>query len=172
MGATHLLVPNLPDLGETPASIAAGPTAIALGHAASVAFNAGLASALGNLSLAFPDADITLFDTFGFLNNVLANADAYGFANTTGTCLTGGADSAASTISAACQALGPDSYLFWDGIHPTTHAHELLGVALAAALGIPEPSELALLALGVALLVVSRRVHDRRRSAARVMVGA
>jgi phospholipase/lecithinase/hemolysin len=162
MGATHLLVPNLPDLGLTPTAILGGPAAVAQGHAAAVAFNAGLASALANLSLAFPSAQIQLFDTYAFLNDVITNASAFGFTNTTGTCLNGGADSALSTISPACVAAGADSYLFWDGIHPTTRAHALLGQRLAAALGVPEPSEIALMGLGLVALAWSSRRRSQR----------
>ncbi len=165
MGAMNFLVPNLPDLGETPSAIHGVPGAVQAGHDASVAFNLGLADALANLSVQFPTAHITLFDTFGFLDNVLADANAYGFTNTTGTCLDGGADSALSAISADCLAAGEDAYLFWDGIHPTTHGHELLGAAMAAAIGVPEPSGPALFALGVAALVASRRLRVRRDAA-------
>lgn len=162
MGAMHFLVPNLPDLGETPAALAGGAGAIAQSHAASVAFNAGLASAIANLSNAFPTAEFTLFDTFGFLNDVLANASAYGFTNTTDTCLDGSAADATATISSACASVGANSYLFWDGIHPTTAAHALLARRFAVALEVPEPSEIALLALGALALAMARRRHARR----------
>ena len=59
-------------------------------------------------------------------------------------------------IGALCAAIGPDHCIFWDGIHPTTHTQAILAQQFAAALGVPEPSELSLLALGLIALAVSR----------------
>lgn len=161
MGATHILVPNLPDLGKTPSSIGAGPATVAGAHALSIAFNTGLAGALSSLSTLFP-RDIVPFDTFALFDQVLADAAHQGFSNTTQACLTGSSADATSTLTAACAAAGPDHYVFWDDIHPTTHTQALLGQAFSAALGVPEPSEFALLGLGVLAFAAARRVKRRR----------
>jgi phospholipase/lecithinase/hemolysin len=160
MGAHHILVPNLPDLGLTPSAITAGLATVAGAHAVSVAYDAALASALQNLSLSFP-GDVIPFDVFSLFNTILANAGAEGFTDTTDMCLTGSSANASSVISAPCLAAGPNSYVFWDDIHPTTHTQALLSQAFAAALGVPEPSTVALLGLGLFAIVAGRRVRRR-----------
>lgn len=159
LGAQYILVPNLPDLGKTASAIAAGPATQAGAHALTVGFNNGLALALAGLSGAFPGAIIP-FDTFSLFDQILADASSEGFTDTTHACLTGSSASAASVLSAACAAAGPDKYIFWDDIHPTTHTQALLAQRFAAALGVPEPSELALLGLGLIALFAAR---GRRR---------
>lgn len=161
LGAHHIVVPNLPDLGATARAIAGGPTSIAEGHAASVAFNTGLAASLAGLASLFP-GEILPFDLFGAFDQVLANPAAYGFTNATMSCLSGSSADATSTITAACAAAGPNAYVFWDDIHPTTATHAIIGQRLAALLAVPEPSDAALLAIGVFALVLVRR--ERRRN--------
>ncbi len=157
MGAKHILVPNLPDLGKTASAFAAGPAYQAGAHALTVGFNGALAAALGGLSGLYPGF-IVPFDTFSYFDSILASASSYGFVDTTHQCLTGSAQSATSVISAACAAAGgPDAYVFWDGIHPTSHAQLLLANAFAVALAAPEPSDFALLGLGLIALVAARR---------------
>ena len=159
LGAHHILVPNLSDLGKTASAIAAGPAYQAGATALTIGFNNALGAALAGVSSLFPGSVIP-FDTFSLFNQILADPLSYGFFDTTHACLTGSASSATSTFSATCAAIGPDHYIFWDGIHPTTHAQGLLAQTFAHALGIPEPSELALLALGLIALVTA---HGRRR---------
>ncbi len=156
IGAHHILVPNLVDLGNTARSIAAGPATQAGAHALSVAFNSALAAALAGVSSAFP-GDILAFDLFSYSNQILASAYSYGFTDTTHACLTGSSADASSVLTAACSAAGPDRYVFWDDIHPTTHTQALLAQGFAAALGVPEPSDLALLGLGLVALFAMRR---------------
>jgi phospholipase/lecithinase/hemolysin len=116
-GARNFLVPNVPNLGLTPVAGASGQTGALT--ALSNAFNAALASALDGLS-SLPGIGITRFDTFSFTNGVAANPAAYGFTNVTESCLP------------IC--LSPGSYYYWDDVHPTTAAHQLLGDALYEAL--------------------------------------
>jgi len=54
----------------------------------------------------------------------------------------------------------PDSYLFWDDIHPTAKAHEILGNVMFAAV-VPEPQSLLLVALTLGGVVVVRRRRIR-----------
>ena len=92
-----------------------------------------------------PDIKITQFNTFALLSGISANPGAFGFTNATQPCLTGilfgGGGNVCST---------PDSYVFWDSVHPTTAAHHVLGDAFTVAV-VPEPATLALLGIGLAL---------------------
>jgi phospholipase/lecithinase/hemolysin len=97
-GATHILVPGLPDLGLTP-EFMGDPAATLF----SEQFNAGLLATL--------PAGVTYFNTFALLDSIVADPGAYGFTNVTQACL---------TTTTVCT--DPGQYLFWDDIHPTTAA--------------------------------------------------
>lgn len=144
LGAEHILVPNLPDLGKTPSERAEGPGASFASTVNSVIFNRTLASQLTRLDAMLPDVTIYQFDTFSLFNEVLANPGAFGFANVTEACFDG--------VSVCAN---PDQYLFWDGVHPTARAHAILAGRFVAA--VPEPSTYALMAAGLVLVAFAAR---------------
>lgn len=115
LGARHILVINLPDLGKTPAVLASGPAASYLFTQVSIGFNGALRSSL--------PPGVRYFDTFAWTQAMLANPAAYGFTNVTAAC---------RTMSSICA--NPDEYFFWDGQHPTTAGHALLADAFQAGL--------------------------------------
>jgi len=141
-GARTILMPNMPNIGLTPFGLASGATAELT--AISAGFNAGLHSLAGALGGADPGLDIVEFDTFGLLDGVINNPADYGFLNVTDPCFNG---------VAVCA--NPDSYLFWDSVHPTTSAHQLIGNLFTTA--VPEPSTTALMALALIGIYASRR---------------
>ncbi|MDQ5945187.1 MAG: outer rane lipase/esterase, partial [Pseudomonadota bacterium] len=52
----------------------------------------------------------------------------------------------------------PDSYLFWDSIHPTALGHRIIADAAFNVLAVPEPETYALLLAGLGLMgAVARR---------------
>jgi phospholipase/lecithinase/hemolysin len=141
-GAQHFLVPNMVDLGQTP-EFKGTPLEVPLRELVS-GFNGGLVLALAEVqaqlaALGAP-IDITLFDTFGAFDRVLANPTAFGFTNATGQCV---ADLAA--LAAGCP-----GHLFFDFTHPTTHTHRILGEQFFAALPGPSAGVLLVAALGLA----------------------
>ncbi len=144
-GASRVFVPGMPDLGLTP-SFDGQELA---GTAMAFAFNAALQ---GALAASLPTGTWQYFDTSGLLNDMVANAAAHGFTNVTDACFT------TSPISLCGGTVATQNqYLFWDSVHPTTAAHQILGSQFAAA--VPEPATLTLLGLSVAALVVRRRVR-------------
>jgi outer membrane lipase/esterase len=143
-GAQNFLVSNLPNIGLTPEAAAGGPAAQAGATALSVAFNNGLAANLPGLA-SFLGVNIITLDAFGFLNNAIAGAPGNGFTNTTAPCYVSGPTACAN----------PNEYIFWDGIHPTAAAHQLLGNYAASV--IPVPPAAILLISGFAALGALRR---------------
>ena len=131
LGAQRFLVPNMVDLSLTPLG-ALVPGA----HDVSVIFDALLAAELPSY--------VTQFDTFSLLSDVVANPGDYGLTNATDPCFDG-----------ASVCANPDSYLFWDALHPTTAAHRILAAAFTSA--VPEPNSIVLLGLALFALGFNHR---------------
>lgn len=148
LGARHFLMPGLPDLGQTPGGLSSG--AAGQLHLLSLGFNQGLNGALTQLR-ALPGIDIRYFDTLGAQQNLIDNAAQYGLSNVTEACFTG---YVGQPNGSTCS--NPDSYMFWDRVHPTAVTHSVLGQGMLAA--VPEPETWLLMGLGlVAVLGLSRR---------------
>jgi phospholipase/lecithinase/hemolysin len=118
-GATDFLVVNLPPLGAVPRLNTLGATAVAATQSAA-AFNAGLASGLAALPAANPSAKLHIFplDVYTLFNNIIAAPTTYGFADI--------------KDMSQLAAVNPDTYLFWDGLHPTTAGHHLIATTALA----------------------------------------
>ena len=137
-GAEHIFVPGLTNLGLTPFYLGQPPPAAQQATALSTAFNQLLKASL--------PSDVIFFDTAALLEQVVDDPAAFGFTNVTGSCL---------TQAGVCS--NPSEYLFWDGFHPTTAAHEILADRFEAAV-VPEPGTIVLV-LTVATLVIARRLR-------------
>ena len=86
-----------------------------------VSFNDGIAAALSGLE-SLDDIEILRLDSFTLLDGIVADPEAFGFENATDACLTFGV-----VGGAICPR--PNSFLFWDGAHPTVAAHGVLADA-------------------------------------------
>lgn len=124
-GARYVMVVNLPNIGITPDGMAQGAAAAAQLTGMSLTFNNALNAGLANAGV-----NIIPVNAFAFLNEVVANPSAYGFTNVTTPactgsafgCLPAGTPGATSTYQQ-----GTDTtYLFADGVHPTTAAHAMM----------------------------------------------
>ena len=97
-GAKNIVVWNVPDIGKTPAVLAQGPLASALGTTLASTMSDALAATIGG------DLDAKLFDSFDLINDAVANPGAFGLSNVTDAC-------------AQFLNCDPSQFLFWDGIH-------------------------------------------------------
>jgi phospholipase/lecithinase/hemolysin len=123
-GATEFIIPNIPPLGSTPLLNGSPKTSIPA-TAAAVLYNQALAAALSILRDFNFDKHLHLvqFDVFSLFNQVAASPAKYSLTNV--------------TASAQGNAMvDPDTYLFWDDLHPTTSAHNILAVAAADAIAV------------------------------------
>ena len=122
-GAQYILVPTIPDLGLTPSSRAGGAAAMAQGTALTNSYNSALFGGLASAGL-----HVIPLDTFHFLQEVVASPGQYGITNVTGTAcqpqIT--AQSLTCNPSSLVNPGAPNSYLFADGVHPTSGAHKVI----------------------------------------------
>lgn len=146
-GAKHLLVLNLPNLGETPAiGLSGNPQLIALATGASALFDSLLATSLAQIAQT-TGLRIDLLDTSALLNMAIQDPTAYGFTDATTPCWTGAPEGGSGTLCSTDRAV-QNLYIFWDSPHPTEAGHAL--VARAALALVPEPGSVLLMIGGLA----------------------
>ena len=121
VGVNKILVANLPDLGQLPATRTSANSASL--SALTQSHNQGLRRSLKLLSQQYSDLQIVTLDANKLYREAITNPAALGFSNVISSCLSG---------SRTCG--NPDQFLFWDGIHPTTAAHRVLGEAAFCAI--------------------------------------
>ncbi|MEP6634003.1 MAG: SGNH/GDSL hydrolase family protein, partial [Luteimonas sp.] len=129
-GARYIIVPTIPDIGLTPSSLAGGPAGQAQGTALASAYNNALFGGLASNGIS-----VIPLDTFHFLQEVVADPSAYGFTNVTDTaCLPPGSSSLTCNPGSYASPDAPNTYLFADGVHPTSGAHKIIADLAISAL--------------------------------------
>ena len=132
-----------------------GPDPKTRGKAAyNLALAAVLADAEGNLGV-----NIIAFDVAALFAELVADPGSYGFADASNRCWTG---TALGFAGGGTLCADPDSYVFFDGVHPTAAAHAILGdlaTELVNSSVVPVPAALPLLLSGLGFL----GVYGRRR---------
>ncbi len=142
VGATNFLIPNVPPLGAVAAGSGAPAATVTALNNASYAFAQGMTAGLNALKQASVMSTSTSVsflqpDVFSLFAAVAANPGAYAFGN----------------IATPAQGVtgSPDTYLIWDGVHPTTTGHHFVAATAANLLSPLAASSAALTAPAVSL---------------------
>ena len=167
-GATHFLIPNVPNVGAIPEFTQDSPAGqAATATAFSILYDQLLASGIQSLTLQNPNDSLLSFDLFGFNSTISANASMLGFTNTTDRCYTNAVTVFVNPAvplqdTAGCGAIDPvlgaaniDHFLYWDNIHPTSRVQAMWAQGFAAA--VPAPATLSLFGLGLVILAFIAR---------------
>lgn len=138
-GAQSIVVWNTPHLGLAPAVTFQGASVAGLASLLTQNMNDALAYRMGS------EIGVSTFDVFDLTEQIVANPASYGLSNVTDACVTG-----------VCN---PATHLFWDGIHPTAAAHQIVANAFVASV-VPEPGAVWLVVSG--LLGIGAVLRRRR----------
>lgn len=121
MGARHIMVPGMVDLGLTPwaESLELSDEMTAL----SGAFNGYLNETLNALDARedLPGINLIRMDMSAAHEEIIAHAESYGFTNWT--------DAAIDSLDYDPET---DTYFYWDPVHPTTSSHKVLSELVLA----------------------------------------
>jgi outer membrane lipase/esterase len=143
-GARRFLVPNLPNLGDTPLARSQGPAVVDGLSALTAAHNAILAEVMAQFADLL-EVEIVMVDVNAGLREIFTRPVVFGFDNLGVPCLVQQPDGTRPP-SGACPPDGATfdatGTLFWDLIHPADAAHALLAAfahaTLVAAESLPE----------------------------------
>lgn len=133
-GANYIVVYNLPNLGITPQfrGTAGQDPASQLTYLYNTVFNTGLAGL---------NDGIIAINTYGLIEEIIANPGAFGFTNVTGTACTPANSVACGPAGSGLPATYPtganNTFLFADGVHPTGAAHAMLANVVLATIAAP-----------------------------------
>jgi len=150
-GGRNFLWLDIPPLGNTPL----GSVNAAALNTQVAAFNAEWSTDIGLLQS--QGISVIGVDVFNLFTTIAANPSASGFTNVT-------------TPAQGQATVNPNTYLFWDALHPTTAGHglvadlaynDLVGTTTA----VPEPASAAAVALGIVSFAAAVRLRKRRLSA-------
>ncbi len=138
-GAKHILLLNLPDLGATPLAREFETQKELTEY--SDAHNALLAQTLERLKAQYTDVQWLLFDISDIFHQVLVSPQEFGFTNVTDTCYESVMDKkmshgvlnmVAHVKPKMKQANLCDGYFFFDPLHPSATAHQVLAEKVAS----------------------------------------
>ena len=117
-GATQFIVPNLPPLGLVP-RLSGSPATSVPATAASKLYNEVLGGGIALLrDFNFGRRlNLSQLDVFDLFDEIVATPSKYSLVNV--------------TASSQGMAVDPDTFLFWDDLHPTTRGHKILAVTAA-----------------------------------------
>lgn len=132
-GATRQVVLTVPDIGATPFGLSQPSAARAGLSGLTTLYNLTLNSTVSALG----EQGVLLLDADGLFKEVVANPAAFGFTvgNTGVACVT-----TTSLVCSSATLVAPDAsttYLFADGVHPTSGGHELIADFVTQALTAP-----------------------------------
>jgi phospholipase/lecithinase/hemolysin len=115
-GATQFIIPNLPPLGAVP-RLNGSPTTSIPATQASVLYNLTLSAGLAIVRDFNPGRHLNLvqLNVFNLFNQIIKSPSTYALVDVT-------------TSSQGISTINPDTYLFWDDLHPTTRGHNILAV--------------------------------------------
>lgn len=131
-GAKHLFVAGVPDLGKTPA--AKDFDAVEALSSLSLKHNQKLKDTLEQLKQTYPDVQWLYFDVADQLDEMLMFPEKNGFTNVTDTCYEEMVENpSAKSILTMVATVKPRAnvdactgYLFFDPVHPSERAHEIM----------------------------------------------
>jgi phospholipase/lecithinase/hemolysin len=116
-GATQFIVPNLPNLGAIPRLNGSPATSIPATKA-TVLYNSVLAAGVAIVRdfNSGKRLNVAQLDIFGLINKIVASPSKFGLADVR--------DSSQGNFT-----VNPDTFLFWDDLHPTTRGHNIIAEA-------------------------------------------
>jgi phospholipase/lecithinase/hemolysin len=119
-GAQQFMWLDVPDLADTPEAKTLSPALQTALATASAQFRTDFGVAEMGLPSLFTNVSITGIDVYSVFNYIIANSSQFGLTDV--------------TDSAQGASVNPDTYLFWDGVHPTTTGHALLALYIDSVL--------------------------------------
>ncbi len=125
-GANYIVVWNVPDIGKTPFGLSQGAAGSAQITAVSQLYNSTMWGALDASGI-----PTIRFNAYQLLNEVVANPALYGFTNAT-TPACGATPSLQCTPASLVAPNAAQTYLFADGVHPTTAGNAIIAQAITS----------------------------------------
>lgn len=120
-GAKHILLPVIPDISHSPEIYHLGQDYMNRVNKITKLYNDNFIKIINNLNLKYPEVNIITFDVYSTIRDIYMNYEKYGFKIIYTAC---NPNDYSNDAYMTCD--NPDEYLFWDQLHPSKKAHEML----------------------------------------------